>query len=196
MTAAPSAVPSVAPTHLPTSTVPTAAPSITGAVVFVEMTNPVTESLSDAEIQDIVTLAENTFGVFPGNVEAEISYEISGTISVSTDGSEVSDENLASAIQSSIADALNVHESDVSVSIDPDTGVATYTISSATAEDAQALQDALQSSETNDAISSGVSVEIPSITDVTPIFLRSFKEIFFCIQRKVFLNSRKFFFFQ
>ena len=53
------------------------------------------------------------------------------------------------------------------VVIDPETGVATYTISSASAEDATALQDALQETSTNDAITSGVSTTLPSVTDVT-----------------------------
>ena len=57
---------------MPTSTLPTGAPSITGSVVFVEMQKVVTTSLTDDEINDIVTLAEDEFGVFPGNVEAEI----------------------------------------------------------------------------------------------------------------------------
>ena len=166
VTAAPSARPTVAPTGVPTSTVPTAAPSITGAVVFVETNKPVTESLSDSDVQEIITLAENTFGVYPGNVEADVSYDITGTIVVSSDD-DVSDEELASALQSSIANALSVHESDVEVVIDPETGVATYTISSASAEDATALQDALQETSTNDAITSGVSTTLPSVTDVT-----------------------------
>ena len=166
MTAAPTLQPSVSPSPSPTSTVPSAAPSITGAVTFVEMSKPVTSSLTEEEIQDLVTLAENTFGVLPGNVEAKVSYDISGTVAIATDGSDVSEDDLISALESSIAEALNIHESDIQILIDPETGVAQYTISSATAEEALVLQNALQSSETNDAISSGVSNQIPSITEV------------------------------
>ena len=143
-------------------------PTITGSVVFVELNRAVSESLSDQEIADIVALAESTFGVNPGNVEADINYDITGTIKVTTDD-DVSEEDLASALQDSIADALNIHSSDVAVSIDPDTGIATYTISSSTAEDATALQEALQASSTNDAITTGVSKVLPAVTDV-PVF--------------------------
>ena len=93
MTAAPSSVPTVAPTGVPTSTVPTAAPTITGSIAFVELNRIVTESLSDNEISDLVALAEDTFGVNPGNVEAEVSYEITGTVTVATD-TDVSMKNL------------------------------------------------------------------------------------------------------
>ena len=107
------------------------------------------QSLTDSEIAEIVTLAEDTFGVYPGNVNADVHYEITGSVKISTDGSDISDEELISALQSSIADALNVHSSDVEVVIDPDTGLATYTVSSATAEAAEDLQKALQTSATN-----------------------------------------------
>ena len=99
----------------PTSAVPSAAPSITGSVVFVELNREVSQSLTDAEIAEIVTLAEDTFGVYPGNVEAEVSYEITGTVNADFDGSDYSEEELIVAVQNSIADALSIHSSDVEV---------------------------------------------------------------------------------
>ena len=140
-------------------------PSITGQVVFVDLTKVVTASLTDSEIAEIVSTAEDTFGVYPGNVAAEVTYDITGTIAITAD-SDVSDEEIISALQTSIADALNVHSSDVEITIDSDTGVATYTINSATAEDAAALQDALQFTSTNDAIATAVSSAIPAVSDV------------------------------
>lgn len=58
--------PTVAPTQLPSSTVPSAQPTITGAVVFIDMSKTVTASLTDEEVQEIVSDMENIFGVFPG----------------------------------------------------------------------------------------------------------------------------------
>ena len=155
---------------MPSSTLPTSAPSITGAVVFVEMQKPVTSTLTDDEIADIVTLAENEFGVFPGNVEADVQYEITGTVDMAFDGA-YTDEELVEALQTSIATALNVHESDVEVVIDPETGVATYTISSATVEDALDLQELLQDVSTNEAIASAITESVPAVTNVTTINL-------------------------
>ena len=167
VTAAPSVVPSLVPSTDPTSTLPSAIPTITGAVVFVDMNKLVNTSLTSDEINEIVTEAENTFGVYPGDVEAEVAYNITGSISIETDGSDISEEELLSVLQDSIADTLNVHPSDVSVSIDSETGIATYMISSASAEEASNLQERLQDKTIDDAIGSIISDETPEITNVT-----------------------------
>ena len=62
---------------------------------------------------------------------------------------------------------LNIHPSDVNVIIDSATGVATYTISSASAEDAANLQDELQLPSVSDEISSQVGSALPEISNVT-----------------------------
>ena len=56
------------------------------------MNKLVTSSLTDDEITEIVTEAENIFGVYPGDVEVEVTYDIMGAISVETDGSEITEE--------------------------------------------------------------------------------------------------------
>ena len=108
MTAAPSAVPTLTPSSLPTSQIPSAAPTITGAVVFIDLQKPVIATLTDDDVAEIIALAENEFGIFPGNVEAEVAYDISGTVDVVFYG-DYTDEELTSALQSSIANTLNVH---------------------------------------------------------------------------------------
>ena len=75
-------------------------------------------SLSEEEIATIVSDAENTFGVYPGDVEVEVTYDVTGSVTLVTDGSEIPEEELASTLQQSIASTLNVHPSDVSVVID------------------------------------------------------------------------------
>ena len=130
------------------------------------MNKEVVTSLTDEELADMISLAENAFGVFPGSVEAEVTYDITGSVTLTTND-DYSEEEMISALQESIADVLNVHASDVIVEIDPETGIATYTISSATAEEALVLQSVLQEESTNDAISMGVSETIPAVQDVT-----------------------------
>ena len=71
------------------------------------MNQLVAQSLTDDEIDEMVTLAENTFGLLPGNVEASVNYDIIGTITVTSD-SELSNDELASSLKTSIADALNI----------------------------------------------------------------------------------------
>ena len=145
-------------------------PSITGAVVFVEMTKPVTSTLTDSEIAELVSMAEDSFGVYPGTVEAELTYDITGSVTFETDG-ELDEEELISALQQSIADTLSVHPSDVTVVIDPESGVATYTIASENVEDAMILQDALQEATTNEAISNAISETVPALRNVTMTFI-------------------------
>ena len=167
VTSSPTGLPTSIPSKAPTSNVPTAPPTITGSVVFVDMVKTVTSTLTEDEIADLISSAEESFGVYPGKVEAEVSYEITGQVALTTDGIDISEEELITALQESIAETLDVHPSDVKILIDPETNVATYTISSSTSEEAQNLQQMLQEESTNDAIGSDVSERIPSVTGVT-----------------------------
>ena len=80
------------PSDAPFSAIPTAMPTITGSVVFVEMQQPVITSLTEDEIAEIISSAEDVFGVYPGNVVAEVTYDITGTFSLDANEDEVSDE--------------------------------------------------------------------------------------------------------
>ena len=151
---------------MPSSDAPSAPPSITGSVVFVELTQEVTSSLTSEELQEFVALAEEAFGVNPGNVEAEVTYDISGTIAIETDGSEIGEEDLVSALQDSIASSLNVHPSDIEITLDPESGIASYTVSSGTAEEASLLLEALQGELVNEEIASILTEFIPESTQV------------------------------
>lgn len=165
VTSSPSSSPSLIPTTRPTSILPTNAPSITGSIVFVEMNTIVTASLTDEELADIINAAEEAFGVFPGSVEADVSYDITGSIPFPSDGEYV-EEELIAALQSSLATTLNIHVSDVIVDMDPETGVAIYTISSNSADGANDLQEVLQLASTSDQISSLVSSVLPEVSNV------------------------------
>ena len=178
--------PSVSPSTIPTSAVPTPTPSISGSVVFVEMNTAVTESLSNEVVADIIKSAEETFGVFPGSVEAEITYDITGSVVMTIDG-DYSEEELTSALQNSIADALNIHPSDVDVIIDSETGAVIYTINSATAEDAENLQDDLQLASVNEDISSNIFSILPEISNVT--FFNAKDTILFLYRSSIHVNG-------
>eukprot|EP00493_Phyllostaurus_siculus_P027589 UN27936 len=129
------------------------------------MNTVVTASLSEEELSNIINIIEDAFDVFPGSVQADVSYDIAGTMQFSMD-EEYVEEELISALQSSLADTLNIHPSDVVVSIDLDTGVATYTISSSSVDDANDLQEMLQLPSTSDEISSQVSNVLPEVSNV------------------------------
>ena len=165
MTSAPTTVPSKTPSDAPSSTIPSALPTITGSVVFIELKKEVTSSLTASEIDAIVKTTEEAFDIFPGNVEASVTYEITGTVAIAVDG-DYNAEELVEALKASIASSLNIHASDVSVSIDPDSGIVSYEISSATAEQASQLQNLLQTQGVNNAISANVANAVAGVTGV------------------------------
>ena len=166
MTSAPTFVPSISPSRVPSSTVPSALPTITGAVVFIELKKEVSATLTSEQLDEIIKTTEEAFDIYPGNVEASVTYDISGTIDITTDR-DVNNEELIEALKTSIANSLNIHESDVSVSIDPETGIVSYEIRSDSVEAATQLQELLQTQNTNDAISAAVSRSVPGVTNVT-----------------------------
>ena len=95
MTSAPSLVPTMIPSSTPTSTAPSSLPTITGAVIFVEMTQEVITSLTDDEVADIIAAAEVSFGVYPGNVNADVSYEITGIVSFDLETMSIRDAGVS-----------------------------------------------------------------------------------------------------
>ena len=147
------------------------------------MTQEVSASLTSEEINEFIAVAEDTFGIQPGNARAEFAYEISGTIAIETDGSEIDETELLSALQLSVASTLNVHPSDVEIAVDSESGEVTYTISSATLEEAAVLLEALQDESSNEAIASTLTDVIPEITHVTFYsYVISHKNIFLLIK--------------
>jgi phenylpyruvate tautomerase PptA (4-oxalocrotonate tautomerase family) len=58
ITSAPTVMPTTTPSLMPTTILPTQAPSITGDVSIVEITKPVTESLTTEEVEEIIKQAE------------------------------------------------------------------------------------------------------------------------------------------
>ena len=165
MTSAPSFTPTRTPSLSPTTSIPSALPTITGSVVFVELTKQVTESLSSEDITALVVSAEEAFGLNPGNVEAVVSYDVHGVLEVDLSG-DYEEAELVASLQQALAESLNVHVSDVSVVLDPETGVISYTISSETAEAGAELQAQLQSSSLSSSLESYVMEEIAGVTGV------------------------------
>ena len=165
MTSAPSFTPTRTPSLSPTTSIPSALPTITGSVVFVELTKQVTESLSSEDITALVVSAEEAFGLNPGNVETVVSYDVHGVLEVDLSG-DYEEAELVASLQQALAESLNVHVSDVSVVLDPETGVISYTISSETAEAGAELQAQLQSSSLSSSLESYVMEEIAGVTGV------------------------------
>ena len=123
------------------------------------------ESLSQEEVDKIVSDVAEAYGVDKEDVQIEVVYETSGTIDVDITG-DVSQQELEEAIQDELANLLGIHESKIEVSIK--NGTAHFTIKSDSAETAKDIQSTLSSAETasslNDSISSSYPVTVSGMT--------------------------------
>ena len=113
---------------------PSALPTITGAIASVSMSGPITE---EASLSEIVSELAEIYGVDERDVETSVDYVASGTLGI-TIPEDASESEVITALQSTISDVLGVHVSDIVVSIDDD-GVVSYSISSDSYKDAEAI---------------------------------------------------------
>ena len=137
-------LPTKSPVLAPTSSIPTIAPSITGLVASIEISKPVTSSLSTEELDLIEQTIVDAFfnGTTPIEGEeapynVEIEYTTQGTMKVDVP-SGTSEEDVINVLVDSIAETLGVHPSNIEVEYNPTTGEVIYTI---TSEDAETLSD-------------------------------------------------------
>ena len=85
-----------------------------------------------------------------------MAYIISGVVSLDL-GEDLPDDQVTSSLIQAIAEALDVHPRDVTLTIDPDTGDVVYEISADTAERASELQSSLQYPQVANEIQSQVT---------------------------------------
>ena len=163
--------PTALPSHSPVTSIPTQAPSITGAVGIVELEKTVTETLSSEEVESIVTDVADAYGVDEEDVTVEVVYQTTGSMTVTIpDGASL--EDLEESLEDELSELLGVHESNVEVTVSED-GSVTYTITSSTAEGAQEHQDALAAEDVAETLNTGLesaSVSVDAVevdSDVT-----------------------------
>merc|ERR1711925_31312 len=86
------------------------------------------------------------------DVQAEVEYEVSGTLDVKFP-SDVSDEEKIDALTEALSTSLGVHPKDIEITIDEETGEISYTISSDDLPKAEQLQWSLNIDDTLSEIS-------------------------------------------
>jgi hypothetical protein len=147
--------PTITPSRAPTTSLPTAAPSLSGSVAIVELSRPVTESIPESEVTSIQSEVAETYGVDAEDVTVEVVYQTTGTLDIAVTDDTASQEEVEEDIEKEVAALLGVHEGNVEVTIED--GVASYTITSDSAEAAKDIQDALLENETTETIDNAVS---------------------------------------
>ena len=140
ITSAPTFIPSDIPSVSPTTMIPSAAPSYFGMVATVVAKSVATEELSSSRIEELAKEVAEIYGVnSTTDVQAEVDYEISGTLDVSFP-KDVSDEEKIDALTEALSTSLDVHPKDIEITIDEETGEISYTISSDDLQKAEQVQ--------------------------------------------------------
>ena len=142
------------PSKSPTTSLPTAAPSITGSVAILELTKTVIESIPESNVTDVQNEVATKYGVNTEDVIVEVVYQTTGTLDIAITDDTVTEEELEEALEDQIAALLGIHEGNAQVNITD--GVVYYTVTSDSAELAQSLQDVLEEPTSADAISEAV----------------------------------------
>eukprot|EP00493_Phyllostaurus_siculus_P003001 UN03014 len=109
----------------PTTSLPSASPSLTGAIANIEISRMVTESISPEEIVSIQDEVAESYGVESDDITIDIVYETTGSIAIEIIEDTLTDEQLEEAIEDEISALLRIHEGNVAVAIED--GVARYT---------------------------------------------------------------------
>ena len=129
ITSLPTFVPSLLPTIAPTTLRPTMQPSITGLVVVVEVSMEVETQLTPEEEENLTNSILNNYNVSEEEVEIEIDYTTSGTITIADIPEDASIEEIEEAVIDSLSETLGVHPKDIEIiSIDPISGEVEFEI--------------------------------------------------------------------
>jgi hypothetical protein len=102
ITAAPTLLPTITPSFSPVTTIPSAVPTITGAVASVRMTGVTTEDISDEEYLDIVTGLADVYGVEINDIDAKVEYVLSGTLDILVPD-DANEDEIIDALQDSVS---------------------------------------------------------------------------------------------
>lgn len=152
-------------TILPSTLQPSAKPSIDGLVITIdvknfffsklflmifEVTNTITSELSTDELTDMIATVIQQFDVSDSDISTDVQYIASGSLEISVDA-ETSENEVADAVASSIANVLDVHPRDVRIiSVDLESGEVFYEIALPTYDEAVDIGsniDAMQADE-------------------------------------------------
>ena len=141
ITSMPTTFPTRIPTGLPTTTVPTSRPSITGAIISIELEGKVTQELSSEDLTNITETVKAQYGISDDEVQIETTYKVSGVLNV-TIPKDVPEEEALEAIENSLSELLGVHPSQIDLRVD-ENGDVVYVITSDSYDGASDIQQDL-----------------------------------------------------
>ena len=149
------------------TSVPTSPPSLTGWVASIVASTTVTATVSPVELDGYSQSVADFYGVDASDVSTAVVYSTGGSLTVSIPD-DVSSEEFAVVMQSSLAESLGVHPQNVEVSVDMETGEVTFTISSEDFDLVSEAQFQLESDSVQQALVASIAENLPS-AEVTNI---------------------------
>lgn len=161
VTHAPTAVPS----SKPTTSLPSASPSLTGAIGTVVLFRTATESISSNEIISIQNEIADAYDIESDDITIDIIYETTGSIAFEIIDDTLTNEQVEETVEDEIAALLGIHEENIDVTIED--GVARYIITSDSVGSAQDIQDSIRDSSSTDALITAIIGSLPvNVTSV------------------------------
>ena len=124
----------------------------TGWVVTVTTALLVTEEVHQTLVPSYEDLLATIYGVDSDDVTSQLSYETSGTMQLSISNENVTEEHVVEAVRSSVAASLGVSASNVTVTVDMETGEVDFIVSSDSFEVSSFIQSDLENVDVRDAI--------------------------------------------
>ena len=147
------------------TSLPTGTPSITGLVVSVGISSATDSPLSSEEVAYLESVVAQAYGVSTEELSTVVEYVTSGTLTVDVPA-DVSSDEVISDLTEALSEALGVSPEDVELVYDASTGEVTYTVTSASFEEADAALSTLQASSFVESIEA--LTETVSVTSVSP----------------------------
>lgn len=102
------------------------------------------------------------YGVESDDITIDTTFTTTGAIDIDVPD-DITDNEVETILQNSIANSLGVHPSKVEVNLDPSTGDAIYTIISDDENTASTLRDALESSSFRNDLNDEISETLPTV---------------------------------
>jgi len=155
------AAPSVSPSF--TTVLPSPAPSITGIVVTMSITGT-SETLNDTLLDSLASDIAKDFGVDDDDVVTELTYAVSGTLSLDgISNIDETSEEFDSILEGIISDILDVHSSAVSITVDSSTGEVSYSVITDSSDAAESVQELVEQLSFVDDVNGELAQLLPDV---------------------------------
>jgi hypothetical protein len=160
--------PSLTPTIVPTTSIPTIAPTMTGAVALIELSSVVDEEISEETLSNITQQIVSEYGVDEEDIQIEVDYIVNGTFDIEGEVPTDLEERqlLIETLEDELAELLGLHEGDVDVTVN-ENGEIVYIINSDSFEDAENLQEILSFDNTTSILNNEVQEVLPEVSITT-----------------------------